>query len=151
MHMTTQTQNKKMFLVMFLVHVYTIFKTISSNTSSWPAAFYKENSLSSGMSWNTVFPSRAFKWTLKQKSHRHICRTIPLLVISQLLSRCRFPSKHYQMYILGLWQGAKLYFCSCSASWQKFKLPQERNSNGILAFLTTTHMMNCCSGQNTRM
>lgn len=151
MHMTTQTQNKTGFLVMFLVCIYIIFKTIRSSISSWPVAYYRENSFFSGISWNTVFPSRAFKWTLKQKSHRHICRTISLLVISQLLPRCRFPSKHYQMYILGLWQGAKLYFLSCPASWQKFKLPWERNSNGILAILTTTHMMNCCSGQQTRM
>lgn len=149
--MTTQTQNKTEFLVMFLVCIYKIFKTIRSSISSWPVAYYRENSFFSGISWNTVFPSRAFKWTLKQKSHRHICRTISLLVISQLLPRCRFPSKHYQMYILGLWQGAKLYFLSCPASWQKFKLPWERNSNGILAILTTTHMMNCCSGQQTRM
>lgn len=147
--MTTQTQNKNVFLV--IVYIYIIFKTIRSNISSWPVAYYRENSLSSGTSWNTVFPSRAFKLTLKQKSHRHICRTVPLLVISQLLPRCRFPPKHYQMYILGFWQGEKLYFCSCPASWQKVKLPWERNSNGILAILTTTHMVNCCSGQHTKM
>lgn len=145
MHMTTQTQNKMGFLVMFLVCIYKIFKTIRNNCILLRKFFLFWDIM------DTVFPSRAFKWTLKQKSHRHICRTIPLLVISQLLPRCRFPSKHYQMYILGLWQGAKLYFCSCPASWQKFKLPWERNGNGILAILTTTHMMNWCSGQQTRM
>jgi len=89
----------------------------------------------------TVLLSRSFKWTLKQKSHRHIYRTIPLLLISQLLSRCRFPSKHYHMYILGLWQCEKLHFCFCPTPWQHFKLVRERNSNGKLAAPTTSHML----------
>lgn len=131
------------------LYTYHFSDQIRSNISSWPVTHYKENSLSSGRSWNTAFPSRSFDWTLKQNRCRHICRTIPLLVISQLLSRCRFPSKHYQMYILGLWQGAKLHFCSCPTSWQQFKLGWERNSNGKLAISTTTRMMNCCSGQHT--
>lgn len=142
--MTTQTQNKKIFLVF----IYIIFGTIRSNIYSWCVVYYKQNSLCSGRSWNIVFPSRSFEWALKQKSHRHISRTISLLVISQLLSRCRFPSKHYQMYILGLWQGAKLHFCTFPMSWQQFKLVWERNSNGKLAIPTATHMMNYRSGQH---
>lgn len=40
--MTTQTQNKKIFFVCIYIYTHIIFRTIRSNISSWPDAYYKE-------------------------------------------------------------------------------------------------------------
>lgn len=147
--MTTQMKNKEVILSLYIYHFQNnqeYYFQLTCCMLQRKLFVFRE-----AMKYCLSFQIFWMKAELKQKSHRHICRTILLLVTSQLHSRCRFPSKHYQIYILGPWQGAKLHFHSCLPPWRQLKLILERSSKGKLAIPTETHMMNCCSGQHTKM